>query len=173
MTRRLADATETPAATLRSLIEPFEPQVRRRIRALRAALRKRLPTLNELVYDYGAFFVISYSPTSHPTDGIVAFAARPDGLRLYFMNGPRLPDPTKQLEGRGSQTRFLRIESASRLRHPDVESLVAAAVDLARVPPPKEGGTLVIKTKSAKSRPRRQPALTAAPGSPRRKGRAP
>lgn len=80
-------------------------------------MRKRLPTANELLYDYKNFFVIAYSPTDHPTDGIVSIAARADGVRLYLMNGPRLPDPKKLLMGSGKETRFLRVESARHWRN--------------------------------------------------------
>jgi hypothetical protein len=44
----------------------------RAIRAVRAALRKRLPTANELVYDNYNFFVIGYSPTLRPSDSFVS-----------------------------------------------------------------------------------------------------
>ena len=150
------NAKGTPAAQLRFFIENFDPKEQRLIRSVRSAVRKRLPTANELVYDYYTFFVIGYSPTDRPTDGIVAIAARPDGVRLYLMNGPQLPDPKKLLLGSGKQTRFIRVEAASQLAHPDVEALIAAAIEKARVPLPSEArGRLVIRSVSAKRRPRR------------------
>lgn len=140
-------ANDTPEARLRSLIEKFDPGDQKLIRSVRSAVRKRLPGANELVYDYNTFFVIAYSPTEHPTDGIVSTAARPDGVRLYLMKGPQLPDPKKLLMGSGKQTRFIRLESARQLAHPDVEALIAAAIDQAPVPLPSEGrGRLVIRT---------------------------
>ena len=151
------DAKGTPEAQLRFFIENFDPKEQRLIRSVRSAVRKRLPTANELVYDYYTFFVIGYSPTDHPTDGIVAIAARPDGVRLYLMQGPQLPDPKKLLLGSGKQTRFIRVEAASQLAHPDVEALISAAIDQARVPLPSKGrGRLVIRSVSAKRRPRRR-----------------
>ncbi|TAH34872.1 MAG: hypothetical protein EYC70_13780 [Planctomycetota bacterium] len=150
-------AKVTPEAQLRAFIEDFEPRDQRLIRSVRSAVRKRLPTANELVYDYHTFFVIAYSPTERPTDGIVSIAARPDGVRLYLMHGPRLSDPKKLLLGSGRQTRFIRVEAASQLAHPDVEALIAAAIDLAGVPLPRKGrGRLVIRTISPKRRPRRR-----------------
>ena len=147
----------TPEAQLRFFIENFDPKEQRLIRSVRSAVRKRLPTANELVYNYYTFFVIGYSPTDHPTDGIVAIAARPDGVRLYLMQGPQLPDPKKLLLGSGKQTRFIRVEAASQLAHPDVEALIAAAIDQARVPLPSKGrGSLVIRSVSAKRQPRRR-----------------
>ena len=153
------DAKSTPEAQLRSLIEKFDPIDQKLIRSIRSAVRKRLPSANELVYDYKTFFVIGYSPTDHPTDGIVAIAARPDGVRLYVMSRRPLPDPKKLLTGSGKQARFIRLEAARQLAHPDVEALIAAAIGHAGVPLPSRGrGRLVIRTFGAKKQPRRKPA---------------
>lgn len=153
------DAQATPEAQLRSLIAKFDAGEQKLIRAIRSAVRKRLPTANELVYDYNSFFVIAYSATDHPTDGIVSTAARPDGMRLYFMNGQKLPDPKKLLMGSGKQTRFIPVEAASRLKHPDVEALIAATIDQASVPLPSEGrGQLIIRTFGDQKRSRRKTA---------------
>jgi hypothetical protein len=150
--------TQTPEAALRSFIDRLSPKDQKLIRSLRAALRKRFPTANELAYDYTRFFVISYAPSERGIEAIVALAARPDGTRLYFMHGPQLPDPRKLLLGSGKQARYIRVEAASQLAHPDVEALIAAAVDHASVPLPSKGkGKLVIKTGAAKPRPRRKP----------------
>ena len=157
MTVRSVDAKATPEAQLRVYIEMFDPKHQRLIRSVRSAVRKRLPTANEFVYDYYTFFVIAYSPTDRPTDSILSFAARPDGVRLYLMHGPQLPDPKKLLLGSGKQVRFIRVEAARQLAHPDVEALIAAAIDQAGVPLPSKGrGRLVIWSVSAKRRPRQR-----------------
>ncbi|MBC7841262.1 MAG: hypothetical protein H7099_03085 [Gemmatimonadaceae bacterium] len=153
MAVRAVDAKGTPEAQLRSLIEKFNARDQRLIRSVRSAMRKRLPTANELVYDYGTFFVIGYSPTAQGIEGIVTIAARPDGVRLYLMNGPQLPDPKKLLMGSAKQVRFIPVEAASRLKHPDVEALIAAAIDQAKVSLPSKGrGSLVIKPTAASKR---------------------
>jgi hypothetical protein len=149
----------TPEAQLRSLIGKFDAKDQRFIRSVRSALRKRLPTANELLYDYRTFFVIGYSPSEHGIESVVSIAARPDGMRLYFMNGPQLPDPKKLLMGTGKQARFIHVEAASRLKHPDVEALIAAAIARAAVPLAGKGsGRLVTKTSAVKARPRRKKA---------------
>jgi hypothetical protein len=151
------DAKSAPEAQLRSLIAKFDPSDQKLIRSVRSAVRKRLPGANELLYDYGRFFVIGYSPTDQPMDGIVSIAARPDGVRLYLMPGPRLPDPKKLLMGSGKQARFIPVESARRLAHPDVEALIAAAIGQAGVPLPTWGrGGLVVRTVGGKRRARRK-----------------
>ena len=151
------DAKATPEAQLRSLIEKFDPKDQKLIRSVRSAVRRRLPSANELVYDYNTFFVIGYSSTEHPTEGIVSLAARADGVRLYLMHGPRLPDPKKLLMGSGKQARFIRVEAARQLAHPDVEALIAAAIDQAGVSLATTGrGRLVVRTFAGKRRPRRR-----------------
>lgn len=151
MAARSVGAKGAPAAQLRSLIEEFDPKDQRLIRSVRSAVRKRLPTANELIYDYRSFFVIAYSPTEQGIDGIVTIAARPDGVRLYLAHGPQLPDPKKLLMGSAKQVRYIPVEAASRLKHPDVEALIAAAIAKASVPlPSKGGGKLVTKTSAAK-----------------------
>ncbi len=68
---------------LRAFIHKFEPKDQRLIRAVRQAVRKRIPTANELVWDNYNFLVIGYSPTERPTDSIVSIAAR-QRRRLVF-----------------------------------------------------------------------------------------
>lgn len=142
-----------PEAQLRSFLDRFDPKDQKLIRSIRAAVRKRFPTANEVVYDYSASVVIGYSPTERGIDSIVSFAARADGMRLYFMHGPQLPDPKKLLLGSGKQVRFVRLEAARQVADPDVEALIVAAMDRAGVPLPSEGkGKLIIRPTSAKRR---------------------
>jgi hypothetical protein len=159
MAVKAVDVKRTPEAQLRYLIEKFDPENQRLIRSMRSALRKRFPTANELVYDYGFSLVIGYSPTEAGIESIVSISARTDGVCLYFMHGPQLPDPKKLLLGSAKQVRFIKVEAASRLKHPDVEALIAAAIDKASVPLASKGSSkLVIKTSAEKKRPRRKAA---------------
>lgn len=160
MAAKSVAAKVTPEAQLRSLIENFDAKNQRLIRSVRTAVRKRLPTTNELVYDYGFSLVIAYSPSEHGIEGILSISARSDdGVSLYFMNGPKLPDPKKLLMGSAKQVRFIKVESASRLKHPDVEALIAGAIALSKVPlPSKGGGNLIIKTFGAKKKARKKSA---------------
>ncbi|HUK13047.1 MAG TPA: hypothetical protein VLW17_07065 [Thermoanaerobaculaceae bacterium] len=148
----------TREAQLRSSIDRLDPKIQKLVRSVRTALRRRFPTANELAYDYGRSIVIGYSPTDNGIDAVVAIAARATGVSLYFNQGPQLPDPNGILLGSGKQTRFIHLEAASRLADPDVEALLAAAIDQARIPLPAKGkGRLVIKPPAAKKRLRRKP----------------
>ena len=143
---------------LRGFIAKFAPADQKLIRAVRARMRRRLPTAHELVYDNYNFFVIGYSPTERPSDGILSIAARANRVAICLFHGAKLPDPKRLLVGSGKQVRFLRLESASTLAHPDVEALLAAAIARSKVQFPAKGrGRLVIRAVSAKQRPRRRP----------------
>lgn len=147
----------TPQVRLEAFIDRFDPKQRKLIRSLRTAVRKRFPTANELVYDYKHSIVIGYSPSDRGIEAIVAIAARADGVRLY-LHGVRLPDPKRLLQGSGKETRFIRVEAADQLVHPDVEALIVAAIEQAKVPLATKGrGKLIIRSDGAKQRPRRKP----------------
>lgn len=148
-----------PESELRGFIAKFDPENRRLIRAVRKALRARFPTAFELAYDNYNFFVLGYSPTERPSDAVVSMAAGASGVGLCFIRGARLPDPKKILLGSGSQTRFIRLPSADVLTRPEVKALIAAAVAQSRTPFRRAGKPmLVIRSISAKQRPRRKPA---------------
>jgi hypothetical protein len=84
-------------------------------------------------------------------------AASANGVSLCFLHGAKLADPTGLLSGAGKQTRFLRLASAADLAQPAVEALIAAAVAQSKKPiPTASKGTLVIRSVSAKQRPRRR-----------------
>ncbi len=141
---------------LKSFIDKFEPKNQALIRAMREALRKRLPTANELAYDNYNFFALGYCSTERPSDCILSVAAGANGVGLSFYRGASLPDPHKILLGSGNQNRFIRMPSAEILGRPEVEALIAAAVAQAKIPLPAHGGgKLIIRSVSAKQRPRR------------------
>lgn len=148
---------EDVEAQLESFIDKFESEHQALIRAVRKALRKRMPAANELVYDNYNFFVIGYSPTERPSDSILSIAAGANGVGLSFYWGSKLPDPQKVLLGSGSQNRFVRLDSIETLLRPEVDALIGAAIAQCKVPLPSKGkGKLVIRSVSAKQRPRRK-----------------
>lgn len=149
----------SPEAELRSFISRFDPKEQKLFRSVRAAIRKRFPTVNELAYDYPDSVVIGYSPTNRGIEAVVAIAARADGVFLHLSHGPQLPDPKKLSRGSGKLTRFIRVDAAGQLGHPDVEALIVAAIDRATVPlPPKGNGKLIIQSSASRRRTRRKSA---------------
>lgn len=150
---------DDPEAQLESFIAKFDPENQTVIRAVRKALRKRLPAANELAYDNYNFFALGYSSTERPSDCIVSIAAAANGVGLSFYYGATLPDPHKILQGSGNQNRFVRLPSADVLKQPAVAELIDAAVAQATPPLPTSGkGKLIIRSISAKQKPRRKPA---------------
>ena len=148
----------SPAKQIASFIAKFDPKVARLIRSTRAAVRKRFPTAVELVYDNYNFFVMGFCTTERASDCIVSLAANAKGVGLCFYWGATLSDPHKILLGSGNQTRFIRLKSAATLARQEVEDLLKAAVAQAKSPLPETGrGTTIIKSISAKQRPRRLP----------------
>lgn len=142
---------------LAAFIAKYEPAVAKLARSTRAALRKRLPTAIELVYDNYQFLAIGFAATERASDCLVSLAVSPKGVALSFYYGASLPDPAGILLGSGNQNRFVRLSSAAALKAPAVEGVIRAAIAQAKTPLPKTGrGALVIKSVSAKQRPRRK-----------------
>ena len=158
MATKVAPQIGSSEEQLASFIDKFDPKHAALIRSVRKALRKRLPTANELVYDNYNFFVIGYCSTERPSDCVVSIAAGANGVGLSFYYGASLPDPHKLLLGSGSQNRFIRLESVATLENLGVEDLIAAAIAQAESPLPARGkGKLVIRSISKKQKPRRKP----------------
>jgi len=153
---KAASATDDAEEQLKGFIDKFAPQNQALIRAVRKALRKRLPTANELAYDNYNFLALGYCSTERPSDCILSIAAAANGVGLSFYYGATLPDPHGILLGSGNQNRFIRIEAAEMLARPEVEALIAAAVAQGKAPLPESGGgKLIIRSISAKQKPRR------------------
>ena len=150
-------STASGSKQLATFIAKFDPKVAKLIRACRAEMRKLLPTAIELVYDNYNFFVIGYASTERASDAILSIAAAANGVGLAFLHGASLPDPKKLLLGSGKQNRFIRLPTIETLRSLDVLALIRAAVGQAKTPlPATGGGYTVIKSISAKQRPRRK-----------------
>lgn len=147
-----AAARRSAEAELRTLIDTYAPMHLKLIGAMRKALRKRLPTAREVVYEYANLgaVVISYSPNEQGYAGVLAIRATADGVKFYFNQGKDLPDPGKLLQGTG-QTRFINVESASTLASPEVTSLIEEAIARNTVPFADEGrGSVIIRSTAKK-----------------------
>jgi len=146
----------TAEQQLKTFIDKFTPETAALIRAARRKMRARLPTATELVYDNYNFFVIGYGPGERPSEAIFSIAAQARGVALCFLQGAGLPDPSGLLRGSGNLVRNLRLESAATLDRPEVVALMKAAVARAKAPlDPRAAHRLVIRSVSAKQRPRR------------------
>jgi len=139
-------------------VAKFDPAIGSLVRSARAVLRKRWPTAIELVYDNYNALAIGYASTEQTSDVIVSLAVYARGVNLYFMYGARLPDPRRVLRGSGTQGRFVPLENVDVLDAPAVQALLRAAVQRAKTPlSPVGRGHTIIRSVSAKQRPRRPP----------------
>ena len=150
-------APTSPAKQVAAFIDKFEPALAKRVRAARAVLRTRyFPTANELVYDNYNALAIGYSSTERVSDVVLSLAVFAKGVNLYFYYGKALDDPDKLLQGNGNQGRFIRLDDVAQLDDRGVASLIRAGIAFGDTPMPKTGrGSTIIKSISAKQRPRR------------------
>jgi hypothetical protein len=152
-----SSASSSPAKQVAAFIDKFEPALARRVRAARAVLRRRyFSTANELVYDNYNALAIGYSSTERVSDVVLSLAVFAKGVNLYFYYGKALDDPDKLLQGNGNQGRFIRLDDVAQLDDRGVAALIQAGIAFGDTPMPKTGrGSTIIKSISAKQRPRR------------------
>jgi hypothetical protein len=145
------------AKQLDGFIGKYLPEVARVAKAALSKLRKRFVGTQELVYDNYNALAIAWSPTGKVGDVICSIALYPRWVNLFFMQGTKLPDPTRRLVGGGKGIRHVVLESgAATLDEPDIKELLDAALDIAIVAPAgRKPPVTVIKSIAAKQRPRR------------------
>jgi hypothetical protein len=108
------------------------------------------------VYDNYNALAIGFGPTERTSELVLSLTLYPRWVSLFFVKGADLPDPQKLLTGTGKAIRHVVLEDAARLDSPAVRELIADA--LQRAAPPLDStrpGRIVIKSISAKQRPRR------------------
>ncbi len=152
----------SPAAQLNSFFAKYTPAMAAAGKAVRAKMRRRLPGAFELVYDNYNALVIGFGATERPSEATFSLAFFPDHMSLCFLRGALdLADPHKLLRGGGKRVRHIRLQGPATLDEPAVQDLIsqALAITLFR-PAPSKTGRLIIRSVSAKQRPRR-PAIKA------------
>ena len=146
----------TAEAELASFIAKFTPEIAVQVDAILARMRAKYPTAFELVYDNYNALAIGFGPTEKTSDAIFSIAVYPRWASLFFLQGAGLFDPDKILQGSGSVARHVVLTTPDLLDDPKVRRLMEEAVAIAKVPFAPDGERrLVIKSVSAKQRPRR------------------
>jgi hypothetical protein len=141
---------------INSFLAKYTPQIEKMARAALAKMRKRLPNAIEFVYDNYNALVFGFGPNERPSDAIFSIALYPDHAALCFLQGAKLADPHKRLRGSGNVVRNVRVEDVSILDEPQIVSLIDEALHRAKVRmDPKQKRKLIIRSVSAKQRPRR------------------
>jgi hypothetical protein len=156
--QEVAMKAESAEKQLDRFLNAFSPEVSELARKALAKLRKRLPHAKELVYDNYNALAIGFAPTERASEGIFSIAVYPMHINFFFLQGAKLPDPDGLLQGEGSVVRHIRLEDEKTLDRADVKAMMATAMKMAQVPFDKKTEyKLVIKSVSAKQRPRRSP----------------
>ena len=141
---------------LTSFLAKFTPEVASLATAILAKMRARYPTALELVYDNYNALAIGFSPTERASNGIFSIALYPRWVSLFFLQAKGLPDPQKLLQGSGTVARHIVLPDADKLDEPAVKALMREAIATAALPfDPRGEHRLIIKSVSAKQRPRR------------------
>jgi hypothetical protein len=140
-------------------IGKFSPEIAGLSQSILAAMRERYPTALELVYDNYNALAIGFGPTEKPSQAIFSIAIFPKWVSLFFLQGKGLPDPDGILKGSGNVARHIRLPSAAALDEISVKKMMQEATARAAIPFASHGvPRLIIKSISAKQRPRRPPA---------------
>jgi len=143
-------------AELDTFLARFTPSVEAEARAALARMRARVPGAVELVYDNYNALAIAFGANEKLSGVVFSVALYPRWVSLFFARGPELPDPHGLLQGSGNTVRHIVLKDIALFDDPAVEALIAEG--LARATPPidpTQPGRIVIKSVSAKQRPRR------------------
>ena len=151
--------TESAEKQLNRFLDAYTPEVAEIARKALIKLRKRLPFATEMVYDNYNALACGFGPSERVSDVIFSIAVYPKHVNFFFLQGARLPDPDGLLQGEGSRVRHIRLEDEKTLDRNDVKAMMATAMKMAKVPfDEKMEYKLVVKSVSAKQRPRRPPS---------------
>ena len=95
----------SPAKQWDGFLARFNPEIVALVRGSLARMRKRLPGAVELVYDNYNALVIGFGSTERASDAIFSLAIYAKWVNLFFLQGARLDDPNKLLNGSGTAVR--------------------------------------------------------------------
>jgi hypothetical protein len=148
-----------PQHQLDSFLAKYDPAIAAFTRRVLVKLRNRLPGAVEMVYDNYNGLVIGFGPNDKASLAIFSVVLFPRWVILYFLQGAKLVDPQRRLQGEGKVGRHIRLENLSTLDDPYVQGLMNMALQRAKAPlNPKNRRRLIIKSISVKQRPRKPPS---------------
>lgn len=145
----------TAQQQLDSFIAKYSPQVAGVARKAFRWMRKRFPRAFVLVYDNYNALAIGFGPTERASDAVFSIALFPRWVNFFFLQGAQVRDPNKVLKGTGKRVRSVRLENIKVLDRPEVLALIEDEAARLGLQPDEGSGKIVIKSISAKQRPRR------------------
>lgn len=148
--------SESPQERLAGFMAAYAPEIGELARGALERLRRLVPGAVEMVYDNYNALVIGFGATERSSEAVLSIALYPRWVTLFFLHGAGLSDPHQLLSGSGSQVRSIVLRAADDLDRPEVRELIAHAVARSATPfDTAAPGRMVIKSVSAKQRPRR------------------
>jgi hypothetical protein len=155
----VATAVRPERQQLESFLDRYNEDIAAAARRALRHLRRRVPGATELVYDNYNALGVGFGPSERASEVIFSIVAYPRWVTLFFLQGVGLADPAKLLKGDGSRVRHIVLATPEVITSPDVDALIGQALRAAKVPiDPKARRSLVIKSVSARQRPRRPAA---------------
>ena len=153
----------TAQAQLDGFIAKYSPEVAQLGRAAIARMRKLLPAAQVLVYDNYNALAVGFAPNERASSAVFSIVLYPRWVSLFLLKGAGIPDPHKRLSGSGKVVRHVVLTEVAVLDDPQIRELMQRA--LARCGASLQTGKrgpIVIKSISARQRPRRTPTRTKA-----------
>jgi hypothetical protein len=153
----------TAQAQLDGFIAKYSPEVAKLGRAAIARMRKLLPAAQVLVYDNYNALAVGFAPNERASSAVFSIVLYPRWVSLFLLKGAGIPDPHKRLSGSGKVVRHVVLAEVAVLDDPQIRELMQRA--LARCGASLQTGKrgpIVIKSISARQRPRRTPTKTQA-----------
>jgi hypothetical protein len=149
----------TAQAQLDGFIARYSPDVAKLGRAAIARMRKLLPAAQVLVYDNYNALAVGFGPNERTSQIVFSIALYPRWVSLFFAKGVGLPDPYQRLSGSGSVVRHVVLAKLAVLDDPQIRELMQQALARSRASlQAGKRGAIVIKSISARQRPRRPAA---------------
>jgi len=156
MPLRTSTKDDSPESQLDAFLDKYTPAIATLARACLAKMRARLPGAVQLVYDNYNALAIGFGPSERASEAVFSIALYPRWVTLFFLQGAGLPDPRRILKGSGKVVRHIVLASAADLDQPAIQDLMAQALERAEAGlDPAAPGRLVIRSVSARQRPRR------------------
>jgi hypothetical protein len=146
----------TAKTQLDGFIAKYSPEVAKLASAAIARMRKMLPAAQLLVYDNYNALAVGFGPSERSSDIVFSIAVYPRWVSLFFAKGAGLADPHKRLQGRGNVFRHVVLTELAVLDDPQIRELMQQALTRSGASlQTGKRGTIVIKSISARQRPRR------------------
>src|ERR1051326_7989255 len=99
----------TAEQQLDKFLAKFTPEVAATARRALIKMRKRLPGAVEIVYDNYNALAIGFGPSERASEAIFSIALCPRYVSLFFLQGAKLSDPHRRLQGSGNVVRYIKL----------------------------------------------------------------